>query len=161
MAARRRRVEPVVGDPIRIFLLGAVVLGLTFGWLTIRTLRIPVTEHERLIAELRMTQLAALILTLVSGAYLGLAAWQESRLGPSLDVALSLGFLAAAFTALTRDPRRSLTLLALAFAAHALFDILHRPGWLPPGVAPRWYAAGCASFNVFMGACCYLPTLRR
>lgn len=150
-----------MGDPIRTFVFGAAVLGLTFGWLTIRTLRLPLTEHERLIAELRMTQLAALILVLVSGAYVGLAAWQETRLGVSLDVALSLGFLAAAFTALTRDPRQSLWLLALAFAAHALVDIVHRPGWLPPGIAPRWYAIGCASFNVFMGACCYLPILRR
>jgi hypothetical protein len=137
------------------------VLGLSFGWLTVRTLRLPVTEHERLIAELRMTQLGALVLVLVSGAYLGLAAWQDTRLGVSLDVALSLGFLAVAFTALTRDPRQSLTLLALAFAAHALVDVVHRPGWLPPGIAPRWYAVGCASFNVFVGVCCYLPILRR
>ena len=147
--------------PVWTMGLAAAVLGLAFAWLTARTVRIPVTEHERLVAELRMTQLGGLVLVLVAGAYVGFAAWQDTRIGVSVDVALALGFVAAAFTALTRDPRQGLTLLAVAFAAHALLDVVHRPGWLPAGIAPRWYAVGCAWFNVAMGACCYLPTLRR
>lgn len=142
-------------------MVGVAAMSLAFAWLTWRTVRLPITEHERLIAELRMTQLGSLILVLVSGAYVGLAAWQESRVGASIDVALALGFLAAAFAAVTRDPRQSLMLLAVAFGVHALVDIVHRPGLLPAGLAPRWYAVGCASFNVFIGALCYLPILRR
>jgi hypothetical protein len=130
-------------------------------WLTAHTLRIPLFAPDRLISELRMTQFGSLILTLVSGAYVGFAAWQESRLGAGLDVALALGFIAVSFTALTRDPRQSLVLLAVAFAGHALVDVIHRPGWLPSGVAPPWYAVGCASFNVLIGVCCYLPVLVR
>lgn len=148
-------------DPVRSIVLGATALGLALGWLALRTTRIPATSHERLVAELRLTQLGSLTLVLVSGAYVGFAAWQESRLGAGLDVALALGFLAAAFTAVTRDPRESLTLLALAFAGHALVDLMHGAGWLPQGVAPRWYAVGCATFNVYVAALCYVPTLRR
>jgi hypothetical protein len=150
-----------VSDSLRTIALGAATLALACTWLAVRTARTPVSSHERLVAELRMTQLASLILVLVSGAYVGFAAWQESRLGAGLDVALALGFLAAASTALTRDPREALTLLALAFAGHALVDIAHFPGWLPQGIAPRWYAVGCASLNVYVSALCYLPTLRR
>jgi hypothetical protein len=54
-----------------------------------------------------------------------------------------------------------LTILALAFAAHAVVDIAHRPGLLPDGIAPRWYAVGCAILDVYIGALCYLPILRR
>ena len=147
--------------PVWTMGLAAAVLGLAFAWLTARTVRLPVTEHERLVAELRMTQLGGLILVLVAGAYVGFAAWQDTRIGVGIDAALALGFLAAAFTALTRDPRQALPLLAVAFVAHGLLDVVHRPGWLPAGLAPRWYAVGCAWFNVVMGACCYLPMLRR
>jgi hypothetical protein len=150
-----------VSDSIRTITVAAAVLGLAFAWLAVRTARTPGSSHERLVAELRMTQLASLILVLLSGAYIGFAAWQESRLGAGLDVAFALGFLTVAFTALTRDPRESLTLLALAFAGHALIDLAHGPGWLPSSAAPRWYLIGCASFNVCLGALCYLPMIRR
>ena len=148
-------------NPLSTMALAAAVLTVAFVWLTARTVRLPTTSHERLIAELRMTQLGSLVLVLVAGAYVGFAAWQDTRLGVGLDVALALGFLAIAFTTLTRDPRQGLILLAVAFATHALLDVVHRPGWLPAGMAPRWYAVGCAWFNVALGACCYLPVLRR
>jgi hypothetical protein len=150
-----------VSDSIRTIAVAAAALGLAFGWLAVRTARTPVSSHERLVAELRMTQLASLILVLLSGAFVGFAAWQDSRLGAGLDVAFALGFVAVAFAALTRDPRESLTLLAVAFAGHALVDLAHGPGWLPSGVAPRWYLVGCASFNLYLGALCYLPLLKR
>ena len=54
-----------------------------------------------------------------------------------------------------------LIVLALAFGAHAVVDILHRPGALPVGVVPQWYLVGCAVYNVALGALCYLPLLRR
>jgi hypothetical protein len=39
-------------------------------------------------------------------------------------------------------------------------DIAHRPGWLSPDLAPRWYIVGCASFNVYLAALCYLARRR-
>lgn len=62
---------------------------------------------------------------------------------------------------LVRDPRQALTMLALTLAAHALVDVAHRPGLLPDGVAPRWYLVGCAVYDVYIGALCYLPILGR
>ena len=46
-------------------------------------------------------------------------------------------------------------------ARHAVVDILHRPGLLPEDLAPRWYSIGCAVYDVYLGALCYLPMLKR
>lgn len=150
-----------MSEALRTLALGAVITGTTFGWLAVRASRIPVSSAGRLVAEFRVIQLGSLVLVLVAGAYLGFSAAAEARPGVGMDVVLALGYLVVAGVALTRDPREALTLLALAFASHALLDIVHRPGLLPSGIAPRWYSIGCASFNVYMGALCYLPILRR
>jgi hypothetical protein len=77
-------------------------------------------------------------------------------------VALAVGFFVVAAATLVRDPRQALTILALSFAAHAILDVTHRPGWpLPDGIAPRWYSIGCAVYDVYIGALCYFPILRR
>jgi hypothetical protein len=136
-------------------------LGVGFGWQAIRTARIPVSAPERLISELRLSQLGALLLVISAGAYVGMAVVRENVQGVGFDVALSVGFFVVAFTSMLRDPRQALTLLALAFAAHAILDVAHRPGLLPADVAPRWYLIGCAVYDVCIGALCYLPILRR
>jgi hypothetical protein len=106
--------------------------------------------------------MAALLLALSAGAYIGLAVAHEAQPGVGFDIALAVGFLLAAAATMVRDPRQALTILALAFAAHAVLDVAHRPGWpLPDGMAPRWYSIGCAVYDVFIGALCYFPILRR
>ena len=95
------------------------------------------------------------------GRVLGFAVTHEAQPGVGLDIALTLGFCVVAGVTLVRDPRQALTLLALAFAAHAVVDVAHQPGVLPEGVAPRWYALGCAVYNVYIGAVTYWPILRR
>ena len=150
-----------MSEGLRTLLVAAVAFGAGFSFQSFKTAAIPVTSPERLVAELRLAQIAALLLTLSAGAYLGFAAANETRTGVGLDIALSAGlFVLAAYT-LTCDPRQALTLLALAFAAHAIIDIAHRPGVLPEGVAPRWYTVGCATYDVIIGALCYFPILRR
>jgi predicted MPP superfamily phosphohydrolase len=130
--------------------------------LAIRTAAIPVNAPERLIAELRLAQIAALLLVMAAGAYVGLAVAHEARPGVGLDIALAVGFFVVAATTLVRDPRQALTILALAFAAHAVVDVGHRPGWLlPDAVAPRWFSIGCAVYDAYVGALCYWPILRR
>ena len=135
-------------------------LGAGFMWYAIRTSLVPPASPDRLVAELRLAQFAALLLSLVAGAYVGFAVANETVVGVGLDVALAIGFLVVAAATLVRDPRQALTILALAFAAHAVLDIAHRPGALPE-IAPRWYLIGCAVYDVFIGALCYLPILRR
>ena len=85
----------------------------------------------------------------------------EHEPGVGLDIALAIGFLIAAGVSMIKEPRQALTVIALAFAAHAVLDVAHRPGLLPDGLAPRWYAIGCAVYDVYIGALCYLPVLRR
>jgi hypothetical protein len=150
-----------MSEGIRTLLVAAVAFGAGFSFQSIRTAAIPVTSPERLIAELRLAQIAALLLTLSAGAYFGFAAADDSRTGVGLDIALIVGFFVLAAYTLTCDPRQALTLLALAFAGHAIIDIAHRPGMLPAGLAPQWYTVGCASFDVFIGALSYFPILRR
>jgi hypothetical protein len=133
--------------------------GLT--WHAIRTSLIPPTSPDRLVAELRLAQFAALLLAMTAGVYIGFAVSFENNSGVGFDVAFAVGFLVVAATTLVRDPRQALTILALAFAVHAVVDIAHRPGLLPDGIAPRWYLIGCAIYDVYIGALCYFPILRR
>jgi hypothetical protein len=150
-----------VSEALRTVVIAFGALALGLAWQSIRTSTIPAASPERLIAELRLAQLAALLLTLSAGAYIGFAVGRESEPGVGLDIALAIGFMLIAAVTMLRDPRQALTIVALAFAAHAVLDIAHRPGLLPDGLAPRWYAVGCAIYDVFIGAVCYLPVLRR
>jgi hypothetical protein len=147
-------------EGVRTVAVAFLALGVVFAWQSIRTALIPVNAPDRLVSELRLSQLAALLLVVAAGAYVGMAIVHDEVRGVGFDVALSVGFFVVAATALMRDPRQALPLLALAFAAHAILDVAHRPGLLPD-VAPRWYLIGCAVYDVCIGALCYLPILRR
>jgi hypothetical protein len=148
-------------EAVRTVTVGFLGLAAGLTWYAFRTAAIPTTSPDRLVAELRLSQFAALLLALIAGAYIGFAVSHESQLGVGLDIALTIGFLVMAATTLVRDPRHALTVLALTFAAHALFDVAHRPGALADGIAPRWYLVACAVYDVYIGALCYLPILRR
>jgi hypothetical protein len=147
-------------EALRTTLIAFLALAGGFTWQAVKTAFIPVSSPERLVAELRLAQIAALLLAMVGGAYIGFAVRADGS-GIGIDIVLAVGFFLVAATTLVRDPRQALTILALAFAAHAVVDIAHRPGLLPDGVAPRWYAIGCAVYDVYIGALCYLPILRR
>jgi hypothetical protein len=131
-----------------------------FTWYAIRTSLVPTSSPDRLVAELRLAQFAALLLAMTAGVYLGFAVNHEGQLGVGFDVALALGFLIVAAATLVRDPHQALTMLALAFAAHAVVDVAHQPGALPE-VAPPWYLTASAIYDVYVGILCYLPILRR
>ena len=145
----------------RTLLLVCLSIAAGFSWQGFRTAAIPVNAPERLVAELRLAQVGALLLVACAAAYFGFAASHENVPGTGLDVSLALGFGLLAGWTLVRDPRQALTVLAVAFVAHALLDIAHRPGLLPHGPAPRWYLVGCAVFNVYLGAVAYWPIMRR
>jgi len=151
-----------VTEALRTVAVAFLGLAAGFTWYALRTTLIPTSSPDRLVSELRLSQLAALLLAMTAGAYVGLAVAHESNLpGVGFDVALAVGFFVLAATTLVRDPRQALTILALGFAAHALVDVAHRPGWLADGIAPRWYLVSCAVYDLFIGALCYLPILRR
>lgn len=148
-------------EAARALLLAAVATLGMIGWMAMRALRLPGPAPDRLIAELRLAQVSAIVLALMAGAPLGLAAVHEYVPGVGLEVAFALGFLVVAVLAPLRDPHEALLMLALAFTAHAVLDVLHGPGLLPDAGVPRWFAVGCAVHNVVSGAASYLPVLRR
>jgi hypothetical protein len=150
-----------VSEALRTTLVAFAALGAGFTWQSLRTSAIPTSSPQRLVDELRLAQMAALLLVFAAGAYLGFGVAHENDLGVGFDIALAVCFLLVAAFTMVRDPRQALTIVALAFAAHAIVDVAHRPGLLPEGLAPRWYAIGCAVFDVYIGALCYLPVLRR
>lgn len=141
-----------------------LVMGLMFasalGWLVWRLTALPSDSPERVVGELRLSQAAATLLALTSATYAGLAAAAESIPGAGADVGIAGAFAAVALLAHLREPRTALTLLAAAFAAHALIDIAHRPGLLPE-LAPRWLAVGGAAFDLLFAAICFAPLVRR
>jgi hypothetical protein len=150
-----------MSEAARTILIAGLSFAAGFTWQGIRTVRIPVASPERLVAELRLAQMGALLLAMTAGAYIGFAVTHENQPGSGLDIALAVGFFVVAAATQVRDPRQALTIIALSFAAHALVDIGHRPGGLPDGIAPRWYGIACAVFDVYVGAVAYLPILRR
>lgn len=148
-------------EGFRTTLVAFGALGIAFAWQTLRTALVPVNAPERLVSELRLSQFGALLLVISAGAYVGFAVAHENVRGVGFDVAFSVGFFVVAAATMIRDPRQALTILAVAFAAHAVVDVAHRPGLLPSDVAPRWFFIGCAVYDLGVGALCYVPMLRR
>ena len=129
-----------MSEALRTVVIAFGALAAGFTWQAVRTPQSRPRRRERLVDELRLAQMAALLLTLTAGAYIGFAVVRENQPGVGLDIALAVGFLLVAAVTMVRDPRQALTIVALAFAAHAVLDVAHRPGLLPDGLAPRWYA---------------------
>lgn len=150
-----------MNQTVQTALVAAFVLAAGLTWQSVRAANIPVASPDRLVSELRLAQIAALLLALVAGAYVGFATAAGALRAGALDIVLAIGFFLAAASTLIRDPRSALTILAIAFAAHAVVDSGLRPGGLSAGTAPEWYAIGCAVFNVYIGVLLYLPILRR
>ena len=92
-------------DAVRTVTVAFVGLAAGLTWYAARTAAIPTTSPDRLVAELRLSQFAALLLALIAGAYIGFAVEAESQPGVGLDIALTVGFLVMAATTLVRDPR--------------------------------------------------------
>src|SRR3954454_267845 len=152
---------PPESEALRTVFIAFGALAAGFTWQAVRTAAVPASSPHRLVAELRLAPMAALLLTLTAGAYIGFAVLPGDQPGGGIDIALAIGFLLVAAITMVRDPRQALTIVALAFVGHALVDILHRPGLLPEELTPRWYAIGCAVYDLYIAAVCYLPLLRR
>lgn len=148
-------------ETLRAVLLAFAALGGALAWFAIRAGALPANTPERVVAEFRVLRLASLLLALKAGTSIGLAAANPGIPSGALDVTLAAGFVALAAVAVTKDPRQALMMLAAGFAAHALLDIAHRPGWLSAELAPRWFLIAGAVYDVAAGAICYFPLLRR
>jgi hypothetical protein len=143
-------------DTARVLLTAAV---LSAGALAILAWQVTKTDPHlpaRLIGQLRLSQVAAMLLAATGALPVGLAiaAAPDVQLA-HLDAALGVIFVVLAGLVLLRDPRQGLLIAALAFIAHALLDLAHRPGLLSPGLGPRWFFVSCAVYDVLVAAICY------
>jgi uncharacterized membrane protein HdeD (DUF308 family) len=146
--------------PVSLAALALLTLG-TIVTFALRALVAPPNSPDRLVAELRLAQVAALVLALMAGVSVGLAVGHASRTDVSVEVALGGMLFVVAVVAPFQDPRMALTLVALGFAAHAVTDVMHRPGILPADLAGQWYFLASACLDAVVGALCYLPLLKR
>ncbi len=147
-------------DTDRALIFAGAALALTLIRLSVIASRADPAAPARLIAELRLAQFGALMLTLTGGLYMGAALAQGTIPGSGIDIALAVGFLALASVAITREPDHALTLLAIGFAGHAVVDLIHGAGALPTGALPAWFPTACAIYDVGIAGVCYLPIVR-
>jgi hypothetical protein len=139
----------------------ALLTLVTIASFSLRAHAAPASAPDRLVAELRLAQIGALVLALTAGVSIGMALAHTQRPELSIEVALGGMLFVVAAVALFQEPRLALTLVALGFAGHAVTDVMHRPGMLAADVAGQWYFVGSACLDAMVGALCYLPLLKR
>ena len=147
-------------ETARALLVAATLTGLGLAVFVQRLLRVDPSEPARLIGELRFAHWMSATLAAVAGAWLGVAAARSAQSPSGVDLVIAVLLIVLAAWTLQRETRQALTVLCLAFLAHALLDIAHRPGWLAADLAPRWFTLGCAAFNLLLSALCF-PLIRR
>jgi hypothetical protein len=129
-----------MNETARALLVAAILSGTGLGWL---------------IGELRLTHWMALVIAATAGAWLGLAAAAGANRLAGLDVTISVAYIVFAAWVMQRETRAGLVALSIAFVAHALIDVAHRPGWLSPDLAPGWFVVGGAAYDVYLAALCF------
>ena len=149
-----------VTETARVLLVATVLAGSGFGVFVWRLLRIPTSEPERLIGELRFAHWMALSLAAVGGAWIGLAAGRQSQILSGIDLTIAIALIVTAAWTLQRDVRGALALLCVAFLIHAVVDAAHRPDWMAADIAPWWFTLGCGAYNLYLSLLCYIVQRR-
>lgn len=93
------------------------------------------------------TQMAALTLALIAGAYIGFGAASGKPAQFWTELAAALLFALTALAGLTLTPLA----IPAGLIAHALWDILHHSP-RTAGAVPRWYVPFCATFDLAAAA---------
>ena len=133
-------------------ILSAVALT-TFVWRVIRPGR---AAHEYLIDQLRLSQVAAVLLASIGAVGIGVAVAAAGTQTASLEAAAGLTAVLASLIVLRSEPPTALLMVAVMFLLHAAFDWAHRPGLLSAQFVPHWWSMGCAIYNVDLAALCLL-----
>lgn len=133
-------------------ILSAVALT-TFVWRLIRPGRAP---HEYLIDQLRLSQVAALLLAATGAVGIGAAVAASGAHAASLETGVGLITVLAGLLVLRSEPPAALVAAALFFLFHGAFDWAHRPGLLSAQFVPHWWSMGCAFYDVYIAALCLL-----
>ena len=147
-------------DTARVMLAAATLSAASVTLLAWRTLRIDAGHPARLVGELHVARWTAILLATVGAIGAGLALARTDLPLGNADAAMGVVFVGAAGLVLQREPRDGLLFAAGAFIAHALMMLSHRPGWLSPDVIPLAFAIGCAIYDVYLAALCFVVRRR-
>jgi hypothetical protein len=144
-----------VTDTARVLLTAAVLSGITMAAFAWRVMRTDPSHPDRLVGELRLAQWAAVLLAGIGAIPIGAAIVHATLPFTGVDAAIGVIVVGIAGLVLQRPPREALLLATGGFLLHALVNLAHRPGWLAPDLAPRWWTVGCAIYDVLLAAICY------
>jgi drug/metabolite transporter (DMT)-like permease len=125
-----------------------------------RLRRMDPESPERGVGELRAANAAALIVAATGAATIGFSVVNAAAATAALEMALAFLFLGAAGWMFFRDPRGALFIAGVALVAHAGIDLAHRPGMLSTELFPHWYLIGCASYDGYVAALCFVARRR-
>jgi hypothetical protein len=150
----RKYIVDSVSDTARALLTFALLSSTALGVYVWKLSRLDAAGPDRLVGLLRLAQWAALALAALGAVSIGSTIAHEAAPLGTIEVTLGLAFIVIGAVVLHREPREALLLAAGAFVLHALVTLAHRPNGLPP-IAPAWYTAGSAIYDLFFAAACY------
>jgi drug/metabolite transporter (DMT)-like permease len=149
-----------VTDAARTLLVACVLSAAAATMFLGRLRRLDADSPQRRIGELRAANAAAVLLAAVAAATIGFSIAHAGAATAALEMALAFLFLGAAGAMFFRDPREALLIAAIALLAHAAVDLAHRPGALSTDLIPRWYLIGCAIYDGYLSAICFVARRR-
>ncbi len=141
-------------ETARVLLTAVVLSGVGLSVVTWRLTRTALGAPDRLVAQLHLSQWAALVLAVQGAIGIGLAISSEGAPPASLELALGLLPIIAAGLVLRSEPAQALQLAALALGVHAALAFAHRPGWLEPDLAPAWFWVGQLTYDLYIATLC-------
>lgn len=141
-------------ETARVLLTAVILSAAALTGLTWRLTRTAAGAPDRLVAQLHLSQWAALILAVQGAISMGLAISSEGAPGASLEMAIGLVPVIAAILVLRCEPVQALQLASFAFGLHAAMAFAHRPGWLAPDLAPAWLWLGQMTYDFYIATLC-------
>lgn len=143
-------------ETARLLLTAVTLTAVGLTLLTTRLHRSASGSPDRLVAQLHLSRWAALVLAVQGALTIGLAVAGEASPVASLEAALGLLPIAAGGVVLYCAPVPALQTAAVALGLHAALAFCHRPGLLPPDLAPFWFWLGQAMYSLYTATLCSL-----
>lgn len=140
---------------MRVVLVAAILSAAAVAALAWRVFREDAASPERLIGELRLSRWVAVLLSALGALTAGMAMTAPAAPVGNLDAAVGLLLVGLAGLLLQREPPEGLLIAAVGCALFALWNVAHRPGWLPDGEGMGGYRAAAALYAVWLGAVSY------
>lgn len=141
-------------ETARVLLTAVILSAVALSVFTWRLIRAATGSPERLVAQLHLSQWAALVLAVQGAITIGLAVSSEGASMAAFELALGLLPIAGALLVLRCEPVLALQVAALALGLHAGVAFAHRPGWLEPDLAPAWFWLGQAIYSLYIATLC-------